>query len=43
MFVNVPIYIYIWKKKKKMWKIEKLRENNVDILDEKISDKNGPK
>ena len=39
-FVNIPIFI--WKKNRKIWKIEKLREKNVENLDKKLSDRNDP-
>ena len=31
------------KKSEKIWKIEKLRKKNVEIMGEKLSDKNDPK
>ena len=37
-FVNIPIFR--GKKPRKIWKIEKLRENNVEILEKKLPDKN---
>ena len=34
---------YLEKKNRKIWKIEKLRENNVEKLGKKLPDKNDPK
>ena len=38
-FVNIPMF---GKKIRKIWKIEKLREKNVENLAKKSSDKNDP-
>ena len=38
--VNIPISGK--KQSRKIWKIEKLREKNVENLDEKLSDENNP-
>ena len=37
--VNIPIF---GKKSRKIWKIEKLREKNVENLEKKLFDKNDP-
>ena len=39
-FVNIPVLFR--KKNRNIWKIEKLIEENVEILEEKLSDKNDP-